>query len=1049
MNLPSFLIEDYDLKKPFSSFLPGVAGKMGIPIWAFYVNRGQGIASFGTKDKNGSILEFNPACIAYEKIATNGFRTFIKINNQIIEPFSPTLSRQTKRTMTVTSSSFTIKEVNHEMGYSIEIKYFGLPNSCFGALSRRVKFTNISTNEFDLEILDGITQLLPKGITNGAYKEVGNLMRSWMEVKHLDKKVPFFTMRSSSSDEAEIHLIEDGNFYLAKDENNELLSPIVDFSIIFNHDTSKQFPYGFKKHSIKELFLLKQLPFNKVPCAFVGKSKHLLPNKQVMIDTLIGTSSKYELIEEYLKEIMEKDFFPNKAQEMDEIIKNLVQDVETKTSYEHFDAYLKQSYLDNFLRGGYPVNLGTADLPIPYYLYSRKHGDPERDYNWFVIEPEYYSQGNGNYRDINQNRRNDTLLHPFIKDFNIKLFMNLIQMDGYNPLVINGSIFSLKDKNDLPNILKYITGNENSKLGQLLEGIFSPGAIINKIINEKIKTIKSIDEILSYILNNSNEHQQATFGEGYWVDHFSYNLDLIENFLIIYPDLEKKLLFDDKTYRFFQSPVDVLPKDKKYGLTSKGHIRQYGSLSWWSEEENVNLNWHKTLNNQIYQTSLIAKLISLITIKFATLDPLGYGIQMEANKPGWNDAMNGLPGIFGSGVSEAIELLRFIDFIINKLTNSKEIINIYEELNTLLNQIEENIYLLKQNQINQFIYWNKTTDALEQYRTFIRKTITGKEIKCKSTSLLKPLSLMHEYLINKLNELIDKYDIIPTYFTYEVGEYEVIDQLKRTPYGLIPIRPIQMKERPLPYFLEAPARFLKISNLFKNYDLRKRYKTIKESDIYDSHLKMYKTSGDLDQEKMEIGRIRAFTKGWLERESNFMHMNFKYLLGLLKSGLYEEFFNDLKTNLPPFFDPIVYGRSLYENSTFIASSNNPDDATHGQGHIARLSGSNTEVINMWSIMMFGKKPFKMEDNTLTLTLKPILPQEYFKDGIVKTKFLGKIDIIYQNYKGLNTFNKQVSVKRYELVSEKDKKTVSASKIIGQDAYDVRNLKYSQITVVLE
>ena len=31
-----------------------------------------------------------------------------------------------------------------------------------------------------------------------------------------------------------------------------------------------------------------------------------------------------------------------------------------------------------------------------------------------------------------------------------------------------------------------------------------------------------------------------------------------------------------------------------------------------------------------------------------TLDPMGLGIEMEAGKPGWNDAMNRLPGVLGS-----------------------------------------------------------------------------------------------------------------------------------------------------------------------------------------------------------------------------------------------------------------------------------------------------------------------------------------------------------------------------------------------------------------
>ena len=42
-----YILHDYDSRSPVSNFLPGVAGLYGKPVWSFYVNRGQGIASFG------------------------------------------------------------------------------------------------------------------------------------------------------------------------------------------------------------------------------------------------------------------------------------------------------------------------------------------------------------------------------------------------------------------------------------------------------------------------------------------------------------------------------------------------------------------------------------------------------------------------------------------------------------------------------------------------------------------------------------------------------------------------------------------------------------------------------------------------------------------------------------------------------------------------------------------------------------------------------------------------------------------------------------------
>ena len=83
-------------------------------------------------------------------------------------------------------------------------------------------------------------------------------------------------------------------------------------------------------------------------------------------------------------------------------------------------------------------------------------------------------------------------------------------------------------------------------------------------------------------------------------------------------------------------------------------------------------------------------------------------------------------------------------------------------------------------------------------------------------------------------------------------------------------------------------------------------------------------------------------------------MTYKYILGLLKGGLYDEFYEEIKSNLVCFMDPDVYGRSTLENSSFIASSLNPNPSVRGQGFVARLSGSTAEMLSIWNAMMFGK-----------------------------------------------------------------------------------------------
>ncbi|NMC01256.1 MAG: hypothetical protein GYA30_02665, partial [Chloroflexi bacterium] len=88
-----FVMEDYAARRPFSSFLPGIAGPLGTPLWVFYVNRGQAIASFGVASKDHPIMEFQPANKAYQTTPWTGFRTFVKVQRAaesiLYEPFSP------------------------------------------------------------------------------------------------------------------------------------------------------------------------------------------------------------------------------------------------------------------------------------------------------------------------------------------------------------------------------------------------------------------------------------------------------------------------------------------------------------------------------------------------------------------------------------------------------------------------------------------------------------------------------------------------------------------------------------------------------------------------------------------------------------------------------------------------------------------------------------------------------------------------------------------------------------------------------------------------
>src|ERR1700691_5348829 len=114
----AFVIEDYQHAKLFADFFPGVSGLYGIPMWAFYVNRGQAVSSFGIESKDKAILEFEPANKAYRLSSIQGFRTFLKImdgkKQLFYDPFANSLVSpyKTSQRMLITSHDLTIEEEN-------------------------------------------------------------------------------------------------------------------------------------------------------------------------------------------------------------------------------------------------------------------------------------------------------------------------------------------------------------------------------------------------------------------------------------------------------------------------------------------------------------------------------------------------------------------------------------------------------------------------------------------------------------------------------------------------------------------------------------------------------------------------------------------------------------------------------------------------------------------------------------------------------------------------------------------------------------------------
>ncbi len=1011
----SFVIGDYNRADPFTSFFPGIAGLFGIPLWVFYVNRGQCISSIGIRSKDEAIMEFLPANKAYQLTSSQGFRTFIKIKkgkeNIFYEPFSVTGAISNPgivNKMIVRPFDLRLIENNPALGLQIEVSYFSIPSEPFAALGREVVIKNTSRKSMDLELLDGVSLIVPYGVNNFFLKEMSRTIEAWMAVGYAAKNVPVYKLTTDPRDTAEVTFVKGANFYrgFAEGKNSGSLKVIVDPSAVFGEVSDFSYPLNFLK-ARSFVYPKAQVARNKTPCAFSFACAHLPAGKYMRFFSLIGHVFEEGDIKKLGIDAIDEGFFYKKKAENEGLIKGILDRAFTSSSLEGFDLYARQTYLDNVLRGGLPYSISADGRKKSIYVFSRKHGDPERDYNRFLLSATYFSEGEGNYRDVNQNRRCDIFFNTLLGEKNIIDFMNLIQLDGYNPLVFKGEKFIVNGQVFLSSGLsKSLHDKDAHKIASILSKPFSLGDILSYICENKIPMTISLHDFVKELLDMAQAIQDAAFGDGYWADHWTYNIDLLESFYALYPDRLKKLIFEDNGFTYFDTHVFVKPRCERYHLRHSG-VRQCHSLMMDEEKNTLILKRQdakhlvRTRNGEgeILKTTLIDKLLCLIVNKLSTLDPFGTGIEMEADKPSWYDSLNGLPGLLGSSISETFELKRLIEFL-NKVFSQLRMDDSHEValVSETFGFIEEIIPLLG-SPLSDFDFWDRSNTVKERFRQSVRRGVSG-EFKNMHLGRIKEfLGLSLKKLESAIAKSLDAQSgFYCTYFINSMTRYKTVT----TSDGRHKVEAREFQQHRLPLFLEGFVHALRTEKS-RSRDI---YQAVRRSPLWDKKLKMYKVNASLEKESFELGRAKAFAPGWLENESIWLHMEYKYLLELLKNGLHDEFYKDFFNILIPFQEPRVYGRSILENSSFIVSSAHPDASLHGRGFVARLSGSTAEFIQMWLLMNAGPDPFFLDESqALSLRFRPVLSSRLFTKKLHSYSFvfLNSTLVTYINPKRKDTF----------------------------------------------
>lgn len=1048
----SFCLDHYNEQTPFASFLPGIAGPTGRPAWAFYVNRGQAIASFGVRNKDGAILEFYPADRAYQLTASRGFRTFLKVSDgtqtRTHEPFQRGAAAGVLQRLHVSAHEVGVEEINPALGLSLRADCFTLPHAPLAALVRRVSLSNTSDRTLHVHVADGLPQILPFGMNLWCAKYMSRTIEALMVVDGLAHNTPFYRLKVYPGDTPQVVPVVGGTF-MAGFLDNQRTTSIVDAEKIFGN--ALDFSAAERFFADAPLDLSHQVAGNRTPSAFQTLQLNLAPGETRCFYGLFGEASSWDALQSFLGAVQGADYFETKREENRTLVHDLMQRAFTATALPEFDAYAQQCYLDNGLRGGFSMAVpGGARL----HLYGRKHGDLERDYNDFLVQDTPYSQGNGDFRDMLQNRRTDVFFDSAVGDSSIRYFFNLIQPDGYNPLVLRNSNYVVGDTAALAPICATTPG-----LAALIAKPFKYGALWQCVSAAHGQP----DPALAQVLQAAHEVEDAEFEKGYWSDHWTYLVDLLQAHTAVHPE-RTAALFGQAGYTFYDPTHRVLPRRHKLVRTPQG-LRQYGAVQASKEKSALIAERSERAHHAraahgtgaVITTTLLGKVLTLLANKLASLDPCGIGIEMEADRPGWCDALNGLPGLLGSSVNETIELQRLVDFTLQALGAVPEALacTLPVELAQLLTGLHALLHT-QRTAPDALAFWHASHDLKEAYREAVFMGFDGDLQTLQAADVASMLQMSSDFL-SKAAQKARTAQGICSYYAYQALEWT------ETADGGIAVT--RFEPQPLPLFLEGFVHAMRVADPAQAREL---YQAAQGSGLYDRALGMYRLNVPLGDNALELGRVGTFHYGWLENGSVFLHMHYKFVLEMLRAGLVDEFYAHMHELLVPFRDPAEYKRSPLENSSFIVSSGFAiDEREHGRGCVARLSGSTVEFLHLWAHLFLGPQPFQWSHGELVFAPNPQLHARMFHPEARDVQFFGQNEclpahsaactllghtlLVFINPQLRNTFGatNSVATVRYRLVARDGTVTdVATSTLTGAVAERLRDGGFARVDVTL-
>ena len=653
------------------------------------------------------------------------------------------------------------EEINKDLG--LTFSYQWQSNSEQGFI-RKSFITNQNKKQIDVNILDGLMNILPAGVELRTTQEMNNLANAYKVSEYLpENKCSLYYLNSLIMDRPQPGESLRTNIVSYYSKNNPQIS--VCEKEINNFRENGKFQ---KKYHVT----------GKPGCMLTKSTLRLKPEEQsewYLFADVNKTQSQITHIIDWLKNSqnlildVEKGIINNN----DKLVSALASaDAFQQTRSKINDLHHTANVLFNVLRGGVfnknykikisdflknlkirnkktyknfkkklpPINstinlnelihfsdetkdpsimrLSREYLPLTL---SRRHGDPSRPWNRFEIKTTdennsdlfYYE---GNWRDIFQNWEALGLSFPIAIESMIAKFVNATSVDGYNPYRINsdGIDWEVSDPDDPWSYIGYWNDHQIIYLQKLLEHLNN--------YDHKILVQIFSQEIYSYA-------------------NIPYRL---RKFSKIISNPKETIDFDYKKNKEILESVDSYGTDIKLIQNDRGNV---------------------------YHVNLCEKLLVLTLAKISNLIPDG-GIWLNTQRPEWNDANNALVG-YGASMVTVYYLRRFLNFFQNILNQTdSESIAISQDVKEWLFEITDTLVKIKKkqnlgklNNKDRMKFVTMLGESFSSYRSKVYDKIFSEKDTLKTKKIHEFLELgknILDYTIdaNEKKSLFNAYNII-------------------------------------------------------------------------------------------------------------------------------------------------------------------------------------------------------------------------------------------------------------------------------------------------